>query len=69
MRIAELDTPALLIDLDLMEANIAALMARLRPSGVRVRPHLKTAKTPRSPISSLRRGRTASAWPSWARPR
>lgn len=46
MRIAELDTPALLIDLDLMEANIAALMGRLRPSGVRVRPHLKTAKSP-----------------------
>lgn len=46
MRIAELDTPALAVDLDLMEANIAALMALLRPCGVRVRPHLKTAKSP-----------------------
>jgi D-serine deaminase-like pyridoxal phosphate-dependent protein len=45
-RVAELDTPALLVDLDLMEANIAALISRLRPSGVRVRPHLKTAKSP-----------------------
>jgi D-serine deaminase-like pyridoxal phosphate-dependent protein len=44
--IASLDTPALLVDLDLVEANIAALMERLRPSGVRVRPHLKTAKCP-----------------------
>lgn len=46
MRIEEIDTPALLVDLDLMMANIAALFARLRPSGVRVRPHLKTAKSP-----------------------
>ncbi|NNJ11546.1 DSD1 family PLP-dependent enzyme [Chloroflexales bacterium ZM16-3] len=46
MRIDDLDTPALLVNLDLMEANIAALFAQLRPSGVRVRPHLKTAKCP-----------------------
>lgn len=46
MRIADLDTPALLVDLDLMQANIAALFGRLRPTGVRVRPHLKTAKCP-----------------------
>lgn len=44
--ISALDTPALLVDLDLVEANIAALMGRLRGSGVRVRPHLKTAKCP-----------------------
>lgn len=46
MRIADLDTPALLVDLELMQANIAALFARLRPTGVRARPHLKTAKCP-----------------------
>lgn len=46
MQLAELDTPALAVDLDLMEANIAALMGRLRPTGVAVRPHLKTAKSP-----------------------
>lgn len=46
MRLDELDTPALVVDLALMEANIARLMGRLRPSGVRVRPHLKTAKCP-----------------------
>lgn len=46
MRIDELDTPALAVDLDLVEANVAALMGRLRPFGVRVRPHLKTAKSP-----------------------
>lgn len=41
-----LDTPAMLIDLDLMEANIARLMERFRGSTVRVRPHLKTVKNP-----------------------
>ncbi|HEU4324791.1 MAG TPA: DSD1 family PLP-dependent enzyme [Roseiflexaceae bacterium] len=46
MRVEQLDTPALLVDLDLMEANIAALMGQLLPTGVRVRPHLKTAKSP-----------------------
>jgi len=46
MQIEELDTPALLVDWDLMEANIATLMGRLRPFGVAVRPHLKTAKSP-----------------------
>ena len=34
------------VDLDLMEKNIASLTARLRGSGVRVRPHLKTVKSP-----------------------
>lgn len=41
-----LDTPAMLIDLDLMEANIAKLMGRFQGSAVKVRPHLKTVKSP-----------------------
>lgn len=41
-----LDTPAMLIDLALMEANIARMMERLRGSRVQVRPHLKTVKSP-----------------------
>lgn len=40
----QLDTPCLLVDLEVFEANVAELMGRLR--GVRVRPHLKTAKSP-----------------------
>ncbi|MGO8947314.1 MAG: DSD1 family PLP-dependent enzyme [Ktedonobacterales bacterium] len=43
---AEIDTPALLIDLDLMDRNITLLFDRARGSGVTVRPHLKTGKTP-----------------------
>ena len=46
MYVAELDTPALLIDLDALQANIATLLNRLHGTGVAVRPHLKTAKCP-----------------------
>ncbi len=43
-RIDELDTPCLVVDLDVFESNVSLLMERL--AGVRVRPHLKTAKSP-----------------------
>lgn len=36
----------MLVDLPVMEANIDRLMQRLRASGVQVRPHLKTVKSP-----------------------
>jgi len=42
--IAALDTPALVVDLDAFEANVAQLFARVR--GAAIRPHLKTAKSP-----------------------
>lgn len=45
-RLETLDTPAVLIDLYLMEANISRLMEQLRPTGVKIRPHLKTVKSP-----------------------
>jgi D-serine deaminase-like pyridoxal phosphate-dependent protein len=35
---AQIDTPALLIDLDLLDRNITALFDRARGSGVTVRP-------------------------------
>jgi D-serine deaminase-like pyridoxal phosphate-dependent protein len=41
-----LDTPSMIVDLTLMERNIARLMQRLRGKQVRVRPHLKTVKSP-----------------------
>ncbi len=43
---AQLDTPVLLIDLERLDSNITALFDRARGSGVAVRPHLKTGKTP-----------------------
>jgi D-serine deaminase-like pyridoxal phosphate-dependent protein len=40
----QLDTPCLVVDLNVFESNVRLGMQRL--SGVRVRPHLKTAKSP-----------------------
>ncbi len=41
-----LDTPSMIVDLTLMEENIARWMERFRGKEVRVRPHLKTVKSP-----------------------
>ena len=44
--LASLDTPALLVDLDLLDANIARVTATCREQGVNWRPHIKGNKTP-----------------------
>lgn len=41
-----LDTPALLVDLDILDANIARIAEVCRRHGVRWRPHIKGQKTP-----------------------
>ena len=41
-----LDTPALLVDLDVMETNIARIVGTCRANGVSWRPHTKAHKTP-----------------------
>lgn len=46
MPVDDLETPVLTIDLDAMERNLARMMRTLAGSGVRLRPHLKTAKSP-----------------------
>ena len=43
--ISSLDTPSMIVDLDLMEANISKLMSQLLPTGINIRPHLKTTKS------------------------
>src|SRR5258708_2662031 len=43
---AALDTPALLVDLDVMEANMARIVDVCRAHGVGWRPHSKAHKTP-----------------------
>jgi len=42
----ELDTPALYVDLDVLERNIARMQAQCRAWGVALRPHVKTHKIP-----------------------
>ncbi|KXJ96512.1 hypothetical protein Micbo1qcDRAFT_1195 [Microdochium bolleyi] len=39
-----LDTPSMIVDLDLMEQNIEKLFSTLLPTGRNIRPHLKTTK-------------------------
>ncbi len=45
MELSQVCTPALLIDLDAFEANVATLRERLRTAGVRHRAHAKTHKS------------------------
>ncbi|HJN95510.1 MAG: alanine racemase [Gammaproteobacteria bacterium] len=42
----ELDTPALCVDLDVLEANIAKMQSTTARNGIASRPHAKTHKTP-----------------------
>jgi D-serine deaminase-like pyridoxal phosphate-dependent protein len=44
--VAELDTPALLVDLDLLDHNIDRMARHLRDRGVAWRPHAKAFKSP-----------------------
>jgi D-serine deaminase-like pyridoxal phosphate-dependent protein len=46
MRIDDLDTPAVICDLDVMERNIAATAARCRELGIALRSHTKSHKNP-----------------------
>ncbi|MDW8352446.1 MAG: D-TA family PLP-dependent enzyme [Anaerolineae bacterium] len=56
MRIEELDTPALVVDLDKLEANIAKLQAYLASHGIANRPHIKTHKIPEIAHMQIRAG-------------
>jgi D-serine deaminase-like pyridoxal phosphate-dependent protein len=44
--VAEVDTPALLLDLDAFERNLRTMADAVRPLGVRLRPHAKSHKCP-----------------------
>ena len=46
MRIADLETPALIVDVDVMERNLQRLANYTRAHGLRLRPHTKTHKIP-----------------------
>ncbi|MDZ8274872.1 alanine racemase [Microbacterium aquimaris] len=55
--VADLDTPALVIDRARMDANIQAMADRMRTAGIALRPHFKTSKM----IEVARRQREAGA--------
>src|SRR5271154_27461 len=47
MLISEIETPALLVDLDVMERNLRRVADYAKDHGLRLRPHTKTHKSPR----------------------
>jgi D-serine deaminase-like pyridoxal phosphate-dependent protein len=56
MQISDLDTPAVLIDLEVMERNLDRVAAYCRENGLRLRPHTKTHKIPAIGALQLARG-------------
>ena len=56
MGVDEVDTPALLLDLDAFEFNLRTLADSLRDSGARVRPHAKTHKCPEIALRQIALG-------------
>jgi D-serine deaminase-like pyridoxal phosphate-dependent protein len=47
MLISEIDTPAIVVDLDVMERNLRRVADYAKDHGLRLRPHTKTHKSPR----------------------
>jgi D-serine deaminase-like pyridoxal phosphate-dependent protein len=47
MHVSEIDTPALVVDLDIMERNLCRVAEYAKGHGLRLRPHTKTHKSPR----------------------
>ncbi len=56
MREADVDTPALLIDLDAFEFNLDTMAAKVAAAGVKLRPHAKTHKSPIIARQQMARG-------------
>jgi D-serine deaminase-like pyridoxal phosphate-dependent protein len=56
MHVSEIDTPALVINLDIMERNLARVADYCRSHGLRLRPHTKTHKSPLVGRMQLDRG-------------
>lgn len=53
---AEIDTPALILDLDAFERNLVAMAAFTQAHGVRLRPHAKTHKSPQIALLQIAHG-------------
>jgi len=56
MKIADVDTPGLLLDLDRVERNLDKMAEMFRTSAVKLRPHAKTHKTAAIARMQLERG-------------
>ena len=56
MREEDIDTPALVLDLDAFEHNLDTMAALLAPTGAKLRAHAKTHKSPIVALQQMRRG-------------
>jgi D-serine deaminase-like pyridoxal phosphate-dependent protein len=56
MPLAEVDTPALILDLDAFERNLDRMDASLAGKEIRIRPHAKSHKCPEIALRQIRRG-------------
>jgi 3-hydroxy-D-aspartate aldolase len=56
MALAEVDTPSLILDLDVFERNLDLLGGSLAGKNVRVRPHAKSHKCPKIALAQMARG-------------
>lgn len=54
--LTELETPTAVVDVDTMAANLARMADYARSHGLRLRPHIKTHKTPELAAEQLRHG-------------
>jgi D-serine deaminase-like pyridoxal phosphate-dependent protein len=54
--VSDIDTPALIIELDALDRNIAKMAEFSRAKGVRVRPHAKTHKAPAIALRQIAHG-------------
>src|SRR5258708_33663197 len=54
--VADIDTPALVVDLDALDRNIAKMAEFSRTTGIRVRPHAKTHKSPAIALRQIAQG-------------
>jgi D-serine deaminase-like pyridoxal phosphate-dependent protein len=55
-RLADVDTPALLLDLDAFERNLDRMQAAANTAGVQLRPHAKAHKCPSVALAQVARG-------------
>jgi D-serine deaminase-like pyridoxal phosphate-dependent protein len=56
MHISELDTPSILVDLDIMERNLEGMARYSAESGMALRPHIKTHKIPALALKQITLG-------------
>ena len=56
LALAEIDTPALIVDLDAFERNLDKMAALIKETGVKLRPHSKTHKSPWIAHQQIERG-------------